>query len=141
MKESYQVETFKNILIEKGYDDHFVITVCHFGKLEENLNAFIKDYQSGGMDIANGLLTFTTYLQSNGIDKPSIKCDLYVDYKNGEFNATRMEILYRDSLKKTLEHVVMDVSMDTLPTAREAIAMVTDVALKETPIKKGIRFK
>jgi hypothetical protein len=140
MKESYEVETFKDILIGKGYDDHFVITVCHFGKLGDNLNAFIKNFQSGGIDREHGLLLFTTCLQSDGRNQSSIKCDMCVDYNNGKFDVHRI-IIYEEGRNKSLKPIVMDVSMDTLPTAMEAIAMVTNPELKDTHIKKEIRFK
>jgi len=140
MKASYEVETFKNILIGKGYDDHFVITVCHFGKLGDNLNAFIKDFQSGGIDREHGLLLFTTCLQSDSIKQSSIKCDMCVDYNNGKFGVHRM-VIYEEGSNKSLKPIVMDVSTDTLPTTMEAIAMATNPELKDTHIKKGIRFK
>lgn len=140
MKESYDTETFKNILIGKGYDDHFVITVCHFGKLGDNLNAFIKRYQSGAIDREHGLMLFTTCLKSDSGNQSSIKCDMCVDYNNGKFDVRRM-IIYEEGLSKSRKPIVMDVTTDTLPTASDAITMPNNPELKDTQLKKGIRFK
>lgn len=140
MKESYDAESFKNILIAKGYDDHFVITVCHFGKLGDNLNAFIKSYQSGQIDKEHGLMLFTTCLKSDSGNQPSIKCDMCVDYNNGKFGVHRM-IIYEEGVSKSLKPIVMDVTTDTLPTASDAIAMAINPELNDTQLKKGIRFK
>ncbi|WON94379.1 hypothetical protein [Sphingobacterium sp. UGAL515B_05] len=140
MKESYDAESFKNILIGKGYDDHFVITVCHFGKLGDNLNAFIKSYQSGGIDKEHGLMLFTTCIKSDSVNQSSIKCDMCMDYNNGKFAVHRM-IIYEEGVSKSLKPIVMDVTTGTLPTASDAIAMAMNPELKDTQLKKGIRFK
>lgn len=139
MEESYEAESFKNILIDKGYTNDFVITVYYFGKLEDSINSFLKDNESI-LNIAHGMVQLSTYLRANDQDQSSIRCDMWAGLHNGRFTVDRTEIILKNSLGKIMDHAVVDVTIDTIPTVEEAIALVCDENQKKISIRNGRRI-
>jgi len=125
MKEKCDPETIINALKEKGYDDHFSVEVFHLGKLEDSLKNFFKDCHSDE-GILNGFMQLSCYLQTKRPDQSRIRCEMYCDYKMGQFSISRMVITHEDRFRREQDHCVLDVTLQSIPTANEAIKMMTD---------------
>lgn len=89
------------------------------------------------------ILMLKTYLQWNGDDKPKVECNMWVKYEDGLFDVQKMNIERTDQYGQLLKQSKLaDLSINSVPTRKEAIAQVLDTPKQELSSKKrgfGIR--
>ncbi|MDC7217579.1 MAG: hypothetical protein PQJ28_01005 [Spirochaetales bacterium] len=96
MKQLHDLETFTNILIEKGYNGYFHTESSYAGKLKDSISAFLEASEKGqDVPLVANKLYLNTYLQWNGEDSPKIECNMWVKFENGYFDLQETEIVIK----------------------------------------------
>lgn len=87
------------------------------------------------------MLMLKTYLQWDGDDKPRVECNMCVKYEDGLFDVQKMNIERTDQYGHLLKQSKLtDLSTGTVPTRKEALALVSD-APKQKLSSQGRRFR
>jgi hypothetical protein len=145
MKLLLDLVEFVKTLNDKGYDGYFHTESCCAGKLRESIGEFLELVKNGSAAplIAN-FLHLSTYLEWNGEEKPRVDCNMWVRYENGKFDLeqTEMHIRRTDRYGQLLKQSKLtSLTADSLPTALEAIAQVSDKHIEKiAPQKRGFRM-
>lgn len=139
MEKGYDLDTFAKILTDKGYSGNFLTKAAYPDKVKESISRFLEAYRKGEETIRNSEVGLTTYLQYNGEDKPYVRCDMRVKYHDEKFDLQSMEIEKKDCYGNLIKRSELTgLCLSTVPTAREAIAMVNEkLKQKMVPRKKG----
>ena len=123
------LNSFAKILTAKGYDGYFHTRGAYAGKLKESISEYLTDHPNG---TEKQELLLTGYLQWAGEDLPRVACSLWVKHLNGKFFLDRMEIERKDRYGQLLKRAELtDLSVVTVPRAKEAIAIVSDAPEKK----------
>ena len=121
------LNTFAKILTEKGYDGYFHTEGAYAGKLKESISKYLENNRNGTEGMGKSELLLTSYLQWSGEDDPYVVCNMYVNHMNGKFSLEKMEISRKDHYGQLLKKSELaNLSVMTVPKAKEAIAMVSD---------------
>tara|TARA_R110002033_G_scaffold45171_2_gene88418 strand:- start:3137 stop:3565 length:429 start_codon:yes stop_codon:yes gene_type:complete len=135
------LNTFAKILTDKGYDGYFHTQGAYAGKLKDSISDYLESCQKGADTLPKQDLLLTGYLQWSGEDKPSVECSMWVNYLNGKFSLSRMEIAKKDSFGQLLKKSELtNLSVISAPKLTEAIALVNDPP-KQKAGKSPKRFK
>lgn len=127
MEVKSDLDTFAKILTEKGYDGYFYTQGAYPGKLKESISKYLENCKNGSEGAVKPELLLTNYLQWSGEDNPYVVCDMYVSHRNGKFSLDKMEITRKDNYGQLLKKSELaNLSVMTVPKAKEAIAMVSD---------------
>ena len=144
MKQFLDLDTFANKLKDKGYNGYFQTDAAYPGKLKESISNYLIDCQND-TDKPNRSQIFmlSTYLQWNGDDKHNIKSNLYVKHENGTFDIQKMDIVRTDCYGQVLKKSQLtNLSTDSIPTLKEAIAQVNDVSKQQHSSRnRGFRMR
>lgn len=141
MEVKSDLNTFAKILTEKGYDGYFHTEGAYAGKLKESISKYLENCRNGLEGTPKPELLLTSYLQWSGEDAPYVVCNMYVSHKNGKFSLEKMEISREDSYGQLLKKSELaNLSVMTVPKAKEAIAMVND-APKQKAVCPNRRFR
>ncbi|MEC3880275.1 hypothetical protein [Parapedobacter sp. 10938] len=139
MKLLSELNTFTSLLTGKGYTGYFHTQGAYAGKLKESILEYLENCRNGKEQLPESGLLVSGYLQWTGEDQPRVECSLWIKYLNGKFFLNRMEVIRKDRFGQLLKKMDLkkNLSVATVPGAKEAIAMVTD-----TPEQKaGQRIK
>lgn len=139
MEKGYDLDTFAKILTEKGYIGNFQTAAGYSDTVKESISRFLEAYRNGQETIRNSELRLNTSLQYNGEDKPHVDCYMSVKFHNEKFDLLSMDIKKNDCYGNLIKKSELTgLSFSTIPTAREAIAMVNEkLKQKMIPRKKG----
>lgn len=141
MEVKSDLDTFAKILTEKGYDGYFHTQGAYPGKLKESISKYLENCRNGLEGAAKPELLLTSYLQWSGEDDPYVVCDMYVSHRNGKFSLDKMEITRKDNYGQLLKKSELaNLSVMTVPKAKEAIAMVSD-APTQRKVCPNMRFR
>ncbi len=142
MKQLLDLNTFAKTLTEKGYDGYFHTEASYPDKIKDSLNRFLEACKNGAdKPILPNMLMLKTYLQWDGDDKPRVECNMCVKYEDGLFDVQKMNIERTDQYGHLLKQSKMtDLSTGTVPTRKEALALVSD-APKQKLSSQGRRFR
>jgi len=142
MKQMLDLDTFAKTLTEKGYDGYFHTEASYPDKIKDSLNRFLEACKNGAdKPMLPNMLMLKTYLQWNGDDKPRVECNMWVKYEDGLFDVQKMNIERTDQYGHLLKQSKLtDLSTGTVPTRKEAIALVSD-APKQKLSSQGRRFR
>lgn len=142
MKQMLDLDTFAKTLTEKGYDGYFHTEASYPDKIKDSLNRFLEACKNGvDKPMLPNMLMLKTYLQWNGDDKPRVECNMWVKYEDGLFDVQKMNIERTDQYGHLLKQSKLtDLSTGTVPTRKEAIALVSD-APKQKLSSQGRRFR
>ena len=131
------LKTFAKILTGKGYNGYFQTQGAYGGKLKDSIEEYLESCKNGRDHLPKEELLLTTYLLWAGQDKPRVECSMWINYLNGKFFLSRMEIAKKDPLGKLLKKSELtNISVMTAPEAVNAIALVNIV-----PKKKAAQHK
>jgi hypothetical protein len=135
------LNTFAKILTAKGYSGYFHTQGAYAGKLKDSIGDYLADNRKGSVGVPNQELLVTGYLLWTSEDKPRVECCMRVKYLNGKFFLHKMEVARKDQFGGLLKQSELaNLSVITVPGAKEAIAMVSDTPKqKAIPKGKGIR--
>lgn len=140
MEAVYDLDAFAHILTSNGYDGYFLTQSGYPGKLKESILKYLEACEKGMDKGPPSEFQLESYLQWKGDDKPNIRCTMRVCCKNGAYNLARMEIIRKDCFGHLLKQsVVSGLSVATMPSAKDAIALVSDQP-KVTVATKKKRF-
>jgi hypothetical protein len=136
------LNTFAKILTAKGYNGYFHTQGAYAGKLKESIGAYLENCRKGTEGTPKPELLVTGYLQWTDENEPRIECCMWVKYLNGKFFLHKMEVANKDQFGGLLKQSKLtNLSVITVPKAKEAIAMVTDTPVQKTvPKGKGFRY-
>lgn len=135
------LNTFAEILTDKGYNGYFHTQGAYAGKLKDSISEYLESCQKGKDSLPQQDLLVTGYLQWSGDDKPRVECSMQVKYVNGSFSLSRMEIARKDCFGQLLRKTELaDLSVTSAPKLTEAVAMVNDEPKQEAG-KNSKRFK
>ncbi|RLJ75110.1 hypothetical protein [Pedobacter alluvionis] len=139
MEKAYDLDTFAKILTDKGYSGYFHTQAAYPDKLKESIGRYLEACRNGTEDMRKPELLLNTYLQYNGESKPYINCFMLIKYHHETFELDRMEIVKKDQYGQLMKQSELTgLSVSTVPTVKEAIAMVNDELKQKTvPRKKG----
>ncbi|WP_324756202.1 hypothetical protein [Sphingobacterium thalpophilum] len=142
MKQLLDLNTFAKTLTEKGYDGYFHTEASYPDKIKDSLNRFLEACKNGAdKPILPNMLMLKTYLQWDGDDKPRVECNMCVKYEDGLFDVQKMNIERTDQYGHLLKQSKLtDLSTGTVPTRKEALALVSD-APKQKLSSQGRRFR
>jgi len=143
MKQLLDLETFAKTLTDKGYDGYFHTEASYPDKIKDSLNRFLEACKNGtDKPMLSDMLMLKTYLQWDGDDKPKVECNMWVKYENGLFDVQKMNIERTDQYGHLLKQSKLtDLSTRTVPTAKEAIAQVSEKPKEQVaPRKRGFRM-
>lgn len=144
MGHQFDLDAFSKILTDKGYDGYFHTEGCCTGKLKDSISEFLEAWDNGKeVPLLANHLHLSTYLQWNGEDKPTIKCNMCVRYENGKFDLQEAEMYIRsiDRYGQLLKQSKLTtLTASSVPTAKEAIAQVSDKP-KQQLSSRSRRFK
>ncbi|MBF4491516.1 hypothetical protein IR010_03115 [Flavobacterium sp. MR2016-29] len=145
MKLLLDLDAFVKTLNDKGYDGYFHTESCCAGKLRDSIGEFLEIVKNGNdAPLIANFLHLSTYLEWNGEEKPRVECNMWVRYENGKFNMEQTEMYIRstDRYGQLLKQSKLtDLTADSLPTALEAIAQVSEKHTEEiAPHKRGLRM-
>ena len=143
MKQSFDLDKFANKLEDKGYNGYFQTDAAYPGKLKESMSDYLKDCQNvTDKPNRSQIFMLSTYLQWNGDDKQNIKSNLYVKHENGIFDIQKMDIVRTDCYGQVLKKSQLtNLSTDSIPTLKEAIAQVNDVSKQQLSSRnRGFRM-
>lgn len=119
------LNTFCQILSEKGYDGYFQTNGGFGGKLKDSITDYLESLPKGQDSSEQNKLLVTGFLEWKGDDKPYIECHMSIKHLNGKFFFNTMEIIRRDHDGQTIRRIeVKDLTIMIVPDARDAIAMV-----------------
>lgn len=137
------LDTFAKILSEKGYNGYFHTEGAYPGKLKDSISGFLEACRHGADKplYADNLL-LRTYLEWNGGGKPNIQCLMRVKHKDGRFDVRKMDIERTDRYGQLIKKSELtDLTTDSVPTTKEAIAHVTEKPRVEVSLRKrGFRM-
>ncbi|WP_339679879.1 hypothetical protein [Cyclobacterium marinum] len=142
MKQALDLDTFAKILTDKGYDGYFHTEAAYPDKIKDSISRFLEAYNNG-MDkpMLPNIMMLKTYLQWNGDDKPKVECNMWVKYEDGLFDVQKMNIERIDEYGQLLKQSKLtDLSTNSVPTRKEAIAQVSDKPKEQLSSPKR-RFK
>ena len=144
MKQSFDLDTFAKTLTDKGYDGYFQTEAAYADKIKDSISRFLEACNNGtDKPMLPNILMLKTYLQWNGDDKPKVECNMWVKYEDGLFDVQKMNIERTDQFGQLLKQSKLtDLSTNSVPTRKEAIAQVLDTPKQELSFKKrgfGIR--
>lgn len=132
------LNTFTKILTEKGYDGYFHTQGAYAGKIKTSISEYLADNPNIE---AKRELRLRCYLQWKGEDMPRVECLMRVMHLNGKFFLSTMELERKDRYGQLLKRLELtDLSVVTVPKAKEAIAMVSDEQAQK-PTVQNKRFK
>lgn len=139
MKQILDLDTFAKTLTDKGYDGYFLTQADYPDKIKSSIKRFLEACRNGtDKPLYPDLLPLQTYLEWNGEDRSKVSCHIWVAHENGKFDVRKMEIertdRYGQSLKKS---ELTNLTTGSLPTVKEAIALVTEKPKEWIPPKKG----
>lgn len=143
MKQLSDLETFTNSLIDKGFTGYFQTEGAYPGKLKESISKYLDACNDGSEKPKSPeIFLLSTYLRWLGDDKPSIKCNMWVRYKNGGFDLQKMDIERKDRYGQLLKKSeIKSLSTGSFPTVKEAIAQVSEFPQQKlSPRKRGCRM-
>lgn len=122
------------ILTDKGYNGYFHTQGAYPGKLKDSIGEFLESCHKGTDTLPKENLLLTGYLQWSGDEKPRIETTIWVKHQNGEFSLSKMEIVKKDEFGQLLKKTELpDLSIASLPKAFEAIAIVNDQQMNQSP--------
>jgi len=134
------LNTFAKILTAKGYDGYFHTQGAYAGKLKDSINEYLENCRNGKEGVPKSPLLLTGFLQWAGDDKPYVECRMWVKYLNGKFFLNKMEVARKDQFGQLMKQTALtDLSVVTVPKAKEAIAMVSD-APEQKVVHRQKRF-
>ena len=126
------LNTFCQILSEKGYDGHFQTNGGFEGKLRDSITGYLESLPRGQELVEQKKLLVTGFPEWEGSDKPSVECLMSIKHLNGKFFFSAMEIIRRDQDGQTIRRIeVKDLSVMIVPQVKEAIAMVSSSVLTQ----------
>ncbi|MGV6947115.1 hypothetical protein [Sphingobacterium kyonggiense] len=142
MKQLLDLDTFAKTLTEKGYDGYFHTEASYPDKIKDSLNGFLEACKNDAdKPMLPNMLMLKTYLQWNGDDKPRVECNMWVKYEDGLFDVQKMNIERTDQYGHLLKQSkLIDLSTGTVPTRKEAIALVSE-APKQKLSSQSRRFR
>lgn len=138
MKQSLDLDTFAKTLTDKGYDGYFQTEAAYADKIKDSISRFLEACNNGtDKPMLPNILMLKTYLQWNGDDKPKVECNMWVKYEDGLFDVQKMNIERTDQFGQLLKQSKLtDLSTNSVPTRKEAIAQVLDTPKQELSFKK-----
>lgn len=138
MKQLLNLDTFAKTLTDKGYDGYFHTEAAYGDKIKDSISRFLEACKNGtDKPILPNILLLKTYLQWNGDDKPKVECNIWVKYEDGLFDLQKMNIERTDQYGHLLKQSKLaDLSTGTVPTAKEAIAQVSETPKQQIPSRK-----
>lgn len=142
MEKSHDLETFIEILVSKGYDGYFQTEGTSPGKLRFSLVEYMEKCRLGYERMPTQGLNLRTYLVWDGEDKPYVVCSMWVSYLQEKFYLQIMEITKGDRYGHVLEqNKLIGLSTAQVPTAKEAIALVSGSLDQRPRHHSGFKFK
>ncbi|MEO8172234.1 MAG: hypothetical protein ABI581_04090 [Sediminibacterium sp.] len=133
MKQTIDLETFSKSLSDKGYNGYFHTQSAHPGRLKESISGYLESCKKGKEVFSESAFTVTGYLKWTGDEQTRIECRMRVKHENGNFELQKMEITQKDRFGQLLKQSELEnLSVDTVPKASEAIAMVSDMIEQKT---------
>lgn len=138
MKQLLDLDTFAKTLTDKGYDGYFHTQADYPDKIKNSISRFLEACENGTDKLYNpDRFLLNTYLEWNGEDKPYTQCHMYLKYEDNKFDVRKMEIERKDRyghlMKKT---ELINLTTGTVPTRKEAIALVSDTSKQKIPSQK-----
>lgn len=128
MEQQFDLDTFAKILTEKGYSGYFHTQGVYAGKLRDSIADYLENCHKGADNLPKQNLLLTGYLQWSGDDKPRVTCCIWVKYVKGKFSLSNMEVQKNDRFGQLLKKSELtNLSVMTIPKAKEAIALVSEV--------------
>lgn len=119
------LNTFTQILSEKGYDGLFHTNGAFEGKIKDSIMTYLNSLPKGPGYSKQQILLLTGLLQWNGTDKPMIECHMSIKHMNGKFFFNKMEIIKKDGHGKLIKKMEMTaLSVVIVPAVKDAIIMV-----------------
>lgn len=142
MKQSLDLDTFAKSLNEKGYDGYFHTEASYPDKIKDSISRFLEACKNGtDKPMLPNILMLKTYIQWNGDDKPKVECNMWVKYEDGLFDVQKMNIERTDQYGHLIKQSKLtNLSTDSVPTSKEAIAQVSDTPKQKLP-SQGRRFR
>ncbi|HRN72205.1 MAG TPA: hypothetical protein PLM81_03690 [Ginsengibacter sp.] len=136
------LNTFANILTDKGYSGYFHTQGAYAGRLKSSISEYLENCRRGTEGAPKRDLLLTGYLQWAGEDKPRVECSMWVKYLNGKFDLKKMQVVKKDCFGQLLKQAeLLNLSTMNAPKATEAIALVSDAPMQKTvPRNKRLRF-
>ena len=142
MKQLPDLDAFTKILIDKGFNGYFQTQVTYPGKLKESITDYMEACNNGKeRSDRDGNFLLSTYLQWSGDDNPSIVCNFWVRQENDGFDIQKMEIISKDRYGQLLKKSELkNLSINSIPTLKEAIAQVSIFSQQLSSRKRGFRM-
>jgi hypothetical protein len=143
MKLLLDLDTFAKTLTAKGYDGFFLTQAGYPDKVKDSINRFLEACRNGtDRPLHDNLLSLNTYLEWNGEDKEKVGCRMWVKFEDDKFDIQKIEIerkgCYGHLIKKS---ELTNLKTSSVPTAKEALARVTDTPEQQLSFrKKGFRL-
>ncbi|SMP20561.1 hypothetical protein [Chryseobacterium profundimaris] len=135
------VNTFAQILTDKGYNGYFHTQGAYTGKLKDSISEYFENCQKGTDSWPKQDLLVTGYLQWSGEDKPRVECHMWVKYFDGKLSLNRMEITKKDGFGQLLKKSELtSLSVTSAPKAADAVAMVNEPLQKAEKSLKRFRL-
>ncbi|MCP2025786.1 hypothetical protein L1276_000926 [Flavobacterium sp. HSC-32F16] len=143
MKLLLDLDEFAKTLTNKGYDGFFLTQEGYPDKVKDSINRFLEACRNGtDRPLHDNLLSLNTYLEWNGEDKEKVGCRMWVKFEDDKFDIQKIEIerkgRYGHLIKKS---ELTNLTTSSVPTAKEALAKVTDKPEQQLSFrKKGFRL-
>lgn len=133
MKQLLDLDTFAKTLTDKGYDGYFLTQADYPDKIKDSISRFLEACKHGTDQLLfSDLLPVQTYLEWNGEDKPKVSCHFWLAHENGKFDVRKMDIEKTDRYGQLLKKSELtNLSTSSIPTAKEALAQVSDTPAKQ----------
>lgn len=143
MKQLPGLDEFTKILMDKGYNSYFHTEGAYPGKLKDSISGFLEACRHGAdKPLYADSLLLRTYLEWNGGGKPNIQCLMRVKHKDGRFDVRKMDIERTDRYGQLIKKSELtNLTTDSVPTAKEAIAYVSEKPrIQVSTRKRGFRM-
>jgi hypothetical protein len=142
MKQLPDLDAFAKILIDKGFNGSFQTQVAYPGKLKESITEYMEACNNGTeRSDTDGNFLLSTYLQWSVDDNLSIVCDFWVRKENDGFDIQKMEITSKNRYGQLLKKAELkNLSINSIPTVKEAIAQVSVFSQQLSFRKRGFRM-
>lgn len=142
MKQLLDLDTFAKTLTDKGYDGYFQTEASYPDKVKDSINRFLEACKNGTDEpLQPDSFSLRTYIEWNGDDKPRVDCYMRVRYEDGKFDVREMDITRKDQYGHLMKKSELkNLSTGTVPTPKEALALVSD-APKQKLSSQGRRFR
>jgi hypothetical protein len=143
MKLLLDLDAFAKLLTDKGYDGCFLTQAGYPDKVKDSISRFLDACRKGtDKPLHHNLLSLNTYLEWNGEDKEKVACRMWVKFEEDKFDIHKIEIerkgRYGHLIKKS---ELTNLTTSSVPTVREAIALVSEKTKEEiAPRKRGLRM-